>query len=191
MSKNFIADLKNLADFQTYRKNTAEKIKSHNLPVIIFGAGDMARNVTDNLKNFDVEISGYAVDEKYFVADKKLNGLPIYNFDELRKTPDKYIFVVGASLKVRYDDFMNDSSITKYYFCMDRVDTITFDYMIANQAKFIETYNLLADDFSKQTMSAYLKAHLMAILLNNLLSLYRAIIGRYLRLNLMRKILLR
>ncbi len=97
--ENFLAELENLSKQTPYLLQVAEKIKSHNLPVIIFGAAKYAQIVASKLISAGVKISGFAVDEKYFVADKKLNGLPIYNFDELCKTPDKYIFILGLVIK--------------------------------------------------------------------------------------------
>ena len=163
MSKNFIADLKNLADFQTYRKNTAEKIKSHNLPVIIFGAGIMAKNVTDELKNFGIEISGYAVDEKYFTPNKIYLNRPIYNFAELEKTPDKYIFILGITDEFheggRALEFIQNKNITYYTMC-NFFGYMNYEDIFEQRDKFTETFSMLADDFSKQTMLAYLKIKL-------------------------------
>ena len=136
--ENFLAEFENLSKQTPYLLQVAEKIKSHNLPVIIFGAAKYAQIVASKLISAGVKISGFAVDEKYFVAgkkfqgyptfqydvdgefyapDSKFTGLPIYNFDELRKTPDKYIFILGIGDKTgnaRADKFWADDRITKY-----------------------------------------------------------------------------
>ena len=153
--ENFLAELENLSKQTPYLLQVAEKIKSHNLPVIIFGAAKYAQIVASKLISAGVKISGFAVDEKYFVADKKLNGLPIYNFDELRKTPDKYIFILGIGDKtgnIRADKFLADNRITKYRVeIVFKVCKIDWNFILSNKEKFIETYNLLSDDLSKQT----------------------------------------
>lgn len=160
--KEFLEDLK--PSFN-YRENLAKKIKSHNLPVIIFGAAEMAKQVTEELKKFGVEVSGYAVDEKYFKPDKTYLGLPIFNFDELRRTPEKYVFVLGIGNKSdpsgkRALDFKNDSAITKYTILEVYTSWIDYSFIEKNQISFFETYKLLSDDLSKKTMKAYLKAQL-------------------------------
>ena len=158
---NFIEELKNLQDS---KKIVAEKIKSPNLPVIIFGAAQMAKNVTERLQSFGVEISGYAVDEKYFKPNQTYLGLPIFNFDELRKNPKNYVFILGMGYKIdggkRCSEFMNDAEIIHYAFGLDKVEAVSKKYILDNQEKFVETYNLLSDDFSRKTFVNYLKAHI-------------------------------
>ena len=161
--EKFLAELETPEKFSDYQKSVAEKIKAHNLPVIIFGAAKLAEIVTATLKKFGVEISGYAVDGKYFKPNKTYLGLPIYNFDELRQTPEKYVFILGVGSAVgsgkRREEFLSDKKIFAYEIAMEYVDSISGDYILSNQEKFIETYNLFADDFSKKTMVTYLKTH--------------------------------
>ena len=163
--KNFFDELAYLKDHcYDYQKSVAEKIKSHNLPVIIFGAAQLAKRVAKVLEKFGVKISGYAVDGNYFTPNKTLNDLPIFNFDELYKTPEKYVFVpaVGSLLDngKRRDEFINDKKIIQYDIYLESVESIPCDYILENREKFVETYNLLADDFSKKTLTAYLKAQI-------------------------------
>jgi len=162
--ENFLKELETPENFSNHQKNVAEKIKSHNLPVIIFGAAKLAERVTETLKKFGVEILGYAVDGKYFKPNKTYLGLPIYNFDELRKTPKKFVFVLGFgtaadTLGQRQKKFLSDKEIFSYVIELENVDSISADYILENKEKFVETYDLLADDFSKKTMATYLKAH--------------------------------
>ena len=157
--ENFLAEFEGLKD---ERPQIAEKIKSHNLPVIIFGAAQMAAEVTKELQKFGVEVSGYAVDGKYFQPNKTFLGLPIYNFDELSKTPDKYVFFLGMGTKTkagefRLAEFMNDKTITKFCWLWP-VEQITLYYISSHKQQFWKTYNLLADDVSRNIMTAYLKA---------------------------------
>ena len=138
-----------------------EKIKSHNLPVVIFGAAELAKQVTEWLDHYDVKIFGYAVDEKYFTPNQTYLGLPIFNFDELSQTPEKYIFVLGIGTKLgkRRSSFLEDANITKYSVTSNEMVCFYKDYIMENQKKFIETFDLLADDFSKKTLLTYLKAN--------------------------------
>lgn len=163
--KEFLAEIEELSKQPPYELQVVEKIKSHNLPVIIFGASKLAEKITQRLNSFGVKISGYAVDKEYYKPNLTYLGLPVYNFNDLYKTPDKYIFLLGVGAKAddgkRSTDFLKDRSIKKY-FCLSwlRSSFIDTDYVLKNQDKFLETYNLLADDFSKKTMTAYLKAHI-------------------------------
>lgn len=60
-----------------------EKIKSHSLPVVVFGAGAYADHVTKLLNEQGIKIFGYAVDEEYYQPNKIYLNRPIYNFEKL------------------------------------------------------------------------------------------------------------
>lgn len=172
--KEFLADIEEAVNF---REKLAEKIKSHNLPVLIFGAGKFAKIVTDELTNLGVEISGYALDEPdYYTSPKTYLGRPVYNFDELADTdPKKYVFVLGVGLyrdtiegvtikSLRINNFLKDPRIISYGylpavngFQLLRVGNSNYEYIKENLDKFFETYNIFEDNFSRKTMLAYLK----------------------------------
>ena len=88
-----LEELKNLKDV---RPKICEKIKSHNLPVIVFGAAATAMRTSNFLKAANIDVAGYAVDEEYYKPDQTYLGLPIYNFAELAKSPEKYVFIRGV-----------------------------------------------------------------------------------------------
>ena len=56
--EKFLSDLKTAEKFSDYQKSVAEKIKNHNLPVIVLGAAILAEKVTATLKKFGVEVTG-------------------------------------------------------------------------------------------------------------------------------------
>lgn len=139
----------------------AEQSKQLNLPIIVFGASEHAEFVTEKLSEYGVEVSGYAVDEKFYKQGQIYRGLPVYNFDDLIQTPKKYIFVngIGGGYFNRIRRFDDDESILKYDIT-SKVAQINYDYVLENYQRFFETYNLLDDDFSRKTLLAYLKAQI-------------------------------
>ena len=104
--EKILEELKTLKDV---RPEICEKIKSHNLPVIIFGAGIMAKQITPYLSNFGVEIAGYAVDGDYYKPNQTYLNRPIYDFDEISKYPDKYVFILGFN-----DDARDIAPVVKF-----------------------------------------------------------------------------
>lgn len=85
-------------DKQTnWQKSQCEKIKSHSLPVIIFGAGIMAKSVTEQLNIYGVEVAGYAESEKYYKPGKTYLGKPVFKYSELHNRPQDYVFVLGTA----------------------------------------------------------------------------------------------
>ncbi len=158
--EKILEELKTLKDV---RPEICEKIKNHNLPVIIFGAAETAGRVANILKSYGVEIAGYAVDEKYFKPNQTYLERSVYNLDELVTTPEKYVFVLGCvgvgGEPPRIIEFLKDTKIIKYAFNESTIaKNLNYEYISANRAKFTETFYWLADELSKKTMIEFLKA---------------------------------
>lgn len=157
---DFFHEIENMSDCST---SIIEKIKSHNLPVVIFGAGAYAKVTARILKKFGVKIFGYAVDSQYYNFAKvdlsNNDSGEVLNFDTLSLEPEKYVFVVGM------DDECYDGDRTFNLLKNEKLNMyaivggtpLTKKYILDNKAKFFETYNMLSDDWSKQTLIAYLK----------------------------------
>ncbi len=158
---NFEKALEELQTLKDVRPEICKKIKNHNLPVIVFGAGVTAKHVTEVLKSHGVEVSGYARDGEYYKPNKTYLGRPVYNFDELATTPEKYIFILAITddgSNSRAYKFMKDNRIIKYAFSYEfNSKNLNYEYISANREKFSETFYWLADEFSKQTMIEFLK----------------------------------
>ena len=153
--EEFFQEIKNAND---EKKAFMDKIKSHDLPIIVFGAGQYAEEVTNILNAYGVKISGYAVDGQYYKPNETYLGLPIYNFSELYLEPEKYVFIRGinkdsARKKTLIQNFKDIQTVL-----VTKAKNLTANYVWQNRDKFYETYTLLADDLSKETMISYLKA---------------------------------
>lgn len=61
--QNFLDELNTLQD---EREKIIMRIKSHGLPVILYGAGLLAKHITKKLASDGCEVAGYAVDDEYF-----------------------------------------------------------------------------------------------------------------------------
>lgn len=153
-----------------YRKLQCEKIKSHGLPVIILGAAKMAKLLTAELKNFGVEVAGYAVTSEYYREGQNYLGKPVYNYSELHQRPNDYVFILGVADEYKWKlnenrggveslsiNFVNDKEINGYVCTVNSHETITLQYILQNVDAFTETFNWLGDEISKNSMLAYLK----------------------------------
>ena len=156
MDEKFFEELESLKD---RRQKTCDEIKSHGKPVIMFGAGEMARLLTNDLKQFGLEIDGYSIDDKYYKPDQTYLGRPIYNFSELSTQPEKYIFVLGLNDEGgrRSLSFLLDKTLNCYSVMPNLGMPITYDWIMSNRRQLTETFNWLEDDLSRRTMRAYLK----------------------------------
>ncbi len=159
--KHFLDELKNLQDNST---SNYDAIKSAGLPVILVGAGEMAKWVTEDLKAHDIQVAGYAVDAKYFKAGQIFLGLPIYNVEEISKQADKYTFMLGMEDEMQGGSRAFEILTNKKFHCYPlpinlngSSEKIDFEYVLQNCDKFKETFELLADELSRKTFINYLK----------------------------------
>lgn len=141
-----------------------EKIKSHNLPVMMYGAGINAEIVTNQLSNHGIQVEQYCVDSQYYNGEEFL-GKPVKNFSTMEETEkQKYVFVLGISPfanKKSAMQFEENGNFIKFiipsppFFGIP--EEITREHINQNKSSFNETYNWLEDEKSKQTFTAYLK----------------------------------
>lgn len=149
-------------------KDVFSEIKSHQLPVVVYGAKPYAEWVTNCLHEHGIEVYGYTVDKKHFTKDALL-GKPVFVFEEIKKEAGRYVFVLGTiSRKKLIQRFLEDSSITKYYLDTDAQEPITYEYVREHYAAFDETYHWLEDDLSRKTFCAFLNLKISGDIFYNL-----------------------
>ncbi len=128
--KDFLDELKPL-DGQ--KELLIEKIKSHKLPIILYGAGEYAKLVTDKLQQEKVEIAGYAVDDIYFKEGSNYLGLPIYRISDLMSHSKDFVFVLATDNVFGssgiLNEFLNDDRLIKYGLDAASTAPINFDYI--------------------------------------------------------------
>ncbi len=157
----FESFLDELATLKDERAEICEQIKSHGLPVIIYGAAEWAQLITDELTARGVDVAGYAVDAEYFKPDKTYLKRPVYNFAELRAQPEKYVFVLGMvghlenSINVLH--FLCDEKIIRYGLLPSSFSKISKEYILSKRDEFAKTFDMVEDDLSRETMLAYLR----------------------------------
>ena len=151
--------LKELRPLANQREIIVEKIKSQNLPVILYGAAEKARNVTKGLKCLNVPIAGYVVDKNYYHDGMTYLGLPVFNLAELSKEPKKYIFVIAMENETAIEKFVQNENLTICHLDIEskNVEHINYNYIEEHIEQFVETYNHLSDDISRDTFLTYLK----------------------------------
>lgn len=155
--KDFFDELNTLQDERT---KIIESIKSHGLPVVLYGAGTVAEWLTERLTSKGCEVAGYAVDDEYFTPNQTYLGRPIYRMTDLILHPNDYVFVlaIGENLNVnRLARFEDEHKITFYAFTVDNLAPIDKEYILNERDKFSETFDMLEDELSRQTMLAWLR----------------------------------
>lgn len=148
------------------RKNFVEKIMTHEMPVVIFGAGEYAREITNILNECNLKVEAYLVDDKYYKQNTIYLNSPVYSFSEISASKSKnYVLIRGINpgwrdVKNRIEKF---PQFVIYEFIKENFYTLTYEDILNEKEKFFETYNLLTDELSRKTFLICLKAHLSLV----------------------------
>ena len=154
-AKELLQELKPLAN---QRELTIKEIKKQNRPIILYGAAEKAKLVTKIMKDYNLTFKGYAVDADYYHEGMVYLGLPVFNLDELSKEPDKYSFIVAMENEIAIERIFQNKKLAVYDLDINKnVEPISYDYVKENAEKFIETYNFLTDDLSRETFMTFIK----------------------------------
>lgn len=147
-------------------------IAAENLPVTIYGAGLSAKEATEALKNHNIEVTNYAVDDEYYKPNLTYLGKPIINVNDLFNISGGGVCVLGMESHLYFDlnekifsrvkKIMSNKNIRFYnilpHLCDAHIEVLDLNYIDKNSAAFNETYELLADEKSKSIFTAWLQA---------------------------------
>ena len=154
-AKELLQELKPLAN---QRELIIEKIKGHDLPVILYGAAVTAKRIANELKVHNVQVSGFAVDEPYYKEGMTYCGLPVFNFTKLLIKPKQQVFVIGIEIlnSNKIYELLKNKDLLVYSLNIN-CEPMSYSYIAENIDKFFETFNIFKDDVSKASFLAYLK----------------------------------
>lgn len=141
----------------------AAELRQTDLPIFIWGYALTARCVNERLTNLGVKISGFATDRQ----DMNTDGV-IQKSELIEKYP-AYILVKGFErlFAMSDDEILADwRGCQKVYTVGDCYDVIITEEMsrefyLEYKAKFDEVYDNLADDFSRDSLRAYLMTKIL------------------------------
>ena len=147
-----------------------EKIKAYNKPVAMLGAGRDAKIQTEILRQHQIEVDVYFVNQDYIKPNMMFENKKVLCFEEMSKEQaQKYIFVFGLCLP-EYEEaaerFVAMSNIIS--FALPPLDvfgipeSIDHEYINKNFDRFNETYQMLSDDLSRKTFRSYLQGKVSA-----------------------------
>lgn len=159
--------LNKVQEMKDERKNICEKIKTHNLPVILYGAGIGAKFVTQALSEYDVHVDGYAVDDEFYKEGSTYLNRPVHRLSKILNHPKNYVIIpaINEPKKDTMNFFHNDeiigytpSILSDKFFDVDSSKTfIDKDFFLKEKEKFAQTFSFLEDDLSKETMLSWLE----------------------------------
>lgn len=145
-----------------HRLEVIQRIKQSKNPLYIYGGGKAAGLRIKWLKEYSVEISGCCVDSQYYKEGMVLEGLPIYDINEIKNQKEEFELFVGFENHKRAKEVILDyKKIGKtVYYIEDpfRFRYMDYDFFLKNCDNFQLAYDLLEDELSRKIFVAHLNS---------------------------------
>lgn len=141
-------------------RNKTELRRLQKRRIMIYGAGEWGNDIYNLLKNCDIKVDCFLVDDG-FAGDgnKTKNGIAITSEKNLNpkydKQNDAVFWAIADPLKVRWG---NDRTDIEYYMVWDHGFWKDKKYYADKQDEYNKVKSLLSDELSKNVMDAFVKA---------------------------------
>lgn len=143
-------------------KKVYYELKKSLKPVLIYGASNYSEIIYDNLKNNDINTEAFVVDRSYWKSGLEIRNRPVRCIDDYNI--EKYNIVVGFGDVDKSRFLINNkkSLNSSFYFLWDPVMYYEWDleYIKDNWNAYVDVYNGLEDEKSKNTLYELLIAKL-------------------------------
>ena len=144
-------------------KNVFEEMKESQLPLIMFGGGSMSYSIRKLLRKEHIEVAACWIDN--CSENESIDGIPVLNLEMIKKRYNKINVVFGHSKYELEDIIMEENPFINKCYCLVNVcygqwKAITYDFVRDHVNEYIDTYELLEDEMSKECMIAYLNCKL-------------------------------
>jgi FkbM family methyltransferase len=133
-----------------------KKIKSSELPLVLWGAAKMAMfNYRLLIKN-GISVSAFLTDDS--ASNESLHGINIYSFEQIKEKFKKFNILVAHSnyeLFGKYNNVNQVENIFTLFDCFDMGFSYKDEFLKTNSKQFNDLYNDLTDELSKDSLQAY------------------------------------
>lgn len=139
-----------------------EKLNQSKLPLVIYGTSGYARTLKVFLEQYNLKIDAACVDLQYYdESNSDWFGIPIYTIEDLPKKFASFNVLIGFSkFKVaekKLDSLLGCNGIF-FLDCTLSLNFFNYDFIVKNLDNFFLAYNLLEDEISKKTFTAFINA---------------------------------
>ncbi len=139
-------------------------LRQSELPLIIYGAGSYASDVVKFLNRNNVEVDMACVDSEYIQNSKYPimdEGIKVTTIEDICSKYGIFNIVIGFSdYRKAVTRLESIQGVAEVFFVdtPDHLDFFDYQYIVEHLNDFEFTYNLLADQLSKDTFIAYINA---------------------------------
>jgi len=155
--------LEDIIDATDKKFSDLKLLQEADVPLVMYGAGSYALDVTKFLEQHQVIIAEYCIDDEYVVPGNYFQGKPIRSIKEIYKKYEKLDIVIGFSDYIRAKKTISKLGDKARIFFIDAPNQFGFfdySFILRNVTKFEETFNMLADVKSKKIFIAFINAKL-------------------------------
>lgn len=134
--------------------------------IYIYGSGQMGKIVAKKLKKEGIDYTAFVVDGIYISEDKKIDGKLILPVEEIllnAEIKEKPVVIIAFrdpdSRRIheleQFAEIINEDALSLWSL-NEKEDLWTAEYFKKNRELLLKTYNMLADDKSRESMQAFL-----------------------------------
>ncbi len=146
-----------MLDFVTEKQNSWDFLRKTELPVFIYGMGDGAEKILAIFEQYGIPTAGFFASDE-FVRGHSFKGHMVHSLSQIEAVVKDFVVVLafGAGYESLYEK-INDIAKRHILLAPD-VPVVgdglfTYEYCVENAQKLQKVYDLLADEFSRQTFA--------------------------------------
>ena len=147
--------------FVDKQEETLDRIKESKFPIIMWGCGDVARNLMKILSENNIYIDGIAVDVN--LKMNELGDIEIHDFEYYCSKYEKFNIIIGHSHYELEDQIRRRYNNIQEVFTLSSVINIVpieLEYIKENIKEIYKAYSILEDEKSKEYFIQYINARL-------------------------------
>lgn len=154
--------LAELTDLQ--EDNVIEKLQKETLPLVMWGAGSSAPEVSYYLKSKGILISDVFVDDEYYKEGTLFEGVPVLSYTML-KEKYKRVNVIFGNSNYEKKELLKKKECIHHVYCLFSTSYNVFEKtplseIEQNIDEFQMVYDILEDDKSRMNLLAFLKTRI-------------------------------
>lgn len=146
------------------KEELAEQLKYEELPLVMWGSGQVAVEVNNYLKMNDISLADVFVDDEYYSADMMLEGKHVLTYSELTKKYAKVNVILGSSNYEKIAMLEKRDIVNKVFYLFSVTygiyDKTPLSLIHDNIDEFELVYQMLEDEISRGNYMAFLKTRL-------------------------------
>ncbi len=157
-----MAMMDQIIDTADRKFDDVKKLQETTDPIVMYGAGSYARDVTSFLDSHNVTIDEYCIDESYLSPEQQaFDGTPLSSIESAYQKHAHFNVVIGFNDYVKARATLGRLSDNADVYFIDAPNQYGFfdhQYIQDNVESFEETFGWLADEKSKEIFTAFINA---------------------------------